>query len=103
MNALNFFQNGGQVNQAIGLDKFVRLNMLMVRERLQLACARIEGIVIAKKDSTATTMIGSIKIFFNRNAFLSINFLKSRTLPFLNSLVPERKAISRVFLSMVSE
>lgn len=32
-----------------------------------------------------------------------MNSLKSGTVPFLNSIVPERKAKSRVFLSMVSE
>jgi hypothetical protein len=85
MYALNSFQNGSQVNPDVGLDKFIRLDMLMVRERLQLACVmRIGGIVIAKKGSTAPPMTVSIKIFFSLNAFTL-----DKLLEFRNDTVPE--------------
>jgi hypothetical protein len=38
MYSLNFFQNGRQVDQDAGLDKFIWLDMLMVRERLMTGC-----------------------------------------------------------------
>jgi hypothetical protein len=49
MYALNFYQNGKQVNQDAGHDKFVRLDLLIVRERLQLASAWVGGIVMGKR------------------------------------------------------
>ena len=84
MYALNFFQNGRQINEDVGLDKFVRIDMLMVRKRLQLACTGIGGIVIAENDSTAPTMIVSIYIFIYRSAFTLDKLLEIK-----NSTVPE--------------
>jgi len=43
--------------------------MLMVRERLQLACAWIRDIVIAEIHSTTPTMNVSIKVFIYGSAF----------------------------------
>jgi hypothetical protein len=84
MYALNFFQNDRQVSQDVGLDKFIWLDMLMVRERLQVACAWIGGIVIAEYDSTAPAMMVSIKIFFNRGAFTLDKLFEIK-----NSPIPE--------------
>lgn len=78
MHALNFLQDSRQVNQSVGIDKLVRREMLVVRECRQLAYAWIRGIVVAKNDRTAPTMIVSIKIFFNRDAFTLDEFLEIR-------------------------
>jgi hypothetical protein len=68
MYALNFYQNGKQVNQDAGHDKLVRLDLLIVRERLQLASAWVVELSWGN-GSTAPTLIVSICIFICYSVF----------------------------------
>lgn len=80
MHAFDFIQNSGQVNRAVGPDKFIRSDTLMARECFHWR--EDPEIIIAKINSTAQAMTVSIDIS-TAAPLLSMNSLKSSTVPLL--------------------
>lgn len=55
--------------------------MLMVRKRIQLACARVGGIVVAEDNVVSPAMIVSINIFIYDSAFALDEFFEIKDSP----------------------